>query len=100
MKSECILINVARGALINESDLITALQEGKLFAAGLDVRQNEPPAPNDPLLSMDRVVLTPHSAFFSVQAEIELRQTMAQEVVRVLSGGQPDSWVNKQFFLN
>lgn len=73
MKKDSAIINVARGGLINETDLITALKLGEIGFAGLDVF-NEEPLSNSPLKEMDNVVLTPHSAFYGEKAqEAQLR---------------------------
>lgn len=98
MKTNAIVINTSRGGVVAEQDLIEALATGRIAAAGLDVLQNEPPAKDNPLLTMDNVVLTPHCGYFSEDSDLELRRTMAQEVVRVLTGGDPVSWVNRKFF--
>jgi D-3-phosphoglycerate dehydrogenase len=62
MKRGAILINTARGELIDEADLIEALRTGQLSGAGLDTFSGEPPSANNPLFHMDQVVATPHSA--------------------------------------
>jgi D-3-phosphoglycerate dehydrogenase len=62
MKESAILINSARGPIVNESDLVTALKNGSIRAAGLDVLEQEPPDPSNPLFELDNVVLTPHLA--------------------------------------
>jgi len=62
MKPSAIVINTARGGLIDERALVDALNEGRLSAAGMDVFESEPPAKDDPLLNCDRVVLSPHNA--------------------------------------
>ena len=62
MKPTAILVNTSRGPVVDESALIDALREGKIAAAGLDVFENEPVAQDNPLLFMDNVVVTPHSA--------------------------------------
>ena len=99
MKPNCIVINVARGALIHTGDLADALKNNQIMAAGIDVQENEPPLPDyNPLSALENVVLTPHVAYMSVDAEQELRTTMAEEVVRTLTEGTPLSWVNKKFF--
>ncbi len=89
MKPNSFIVNTARGAIINISDLLTALDNGQLFAAGLDVLPNEPALPNDPLCLHPRVVLTPHSAFYSVESEIELRSKAARNIVDWVGTGRP-----------
>lgn len=99
MKPTCIVINVARGALVNTDDLAAALIRGQIMAAGIDVQENEPPIPgHNPLSMLENAVLTPHVAYMSVDAEQELRETMAEEVVRALTGSRPLSWVNEKLF--
>ena len=61
MKPSAIIVNTARGELIDEVALTSALKEGKLFGAGLDVFHNEPPQISNPLFALDNVVLTPHA---------------------------------------
>lgn len=95
MKKEAFIINTARGPVIDEQALIEALQEGKIAGAGLDVLEIEPIDPNNPLLKMDNVILNPHSAFYSVEAELELKRKTAQNVADVLSGYYPTYLVNK-----
>ena len=64
MKSSAILINTARGPIIDEVALIAALQQGEIAAAGLDVIEKEPINPDSPLLQMDNVIVTPHNAWY------------------------------------
>jgi phosphoglycerate dehydrogenase-like enzyme len=89
MKPNSFIVNTARGAIINIPDLLVALDNGQLFAAGLDVLPNEPALPNDPLCLHPRVVLTPHSAFYSVESEIELRSKAAKNIVDWVRTGRP-----------
>ena len=86
MKRTAILVNVSRGALINEKSLYTALCQGWIAGAALDVMEPEPPSNDNPLLKSDRVIITPHVAFYSQESLIEQRKRTAEEVVRALQG--------------
>jgi D-3-phosphoglycerate dehydrogenase len=88
MKQGALLINTARGPLIDEAALIAALDSGRLGGAALDVVTTEPLAKDSPLLGRDNVILTPHTAFYSVEALEELQSKCASDVARVLSGGK------------
>ena len=78
MKPTAVLVNTSRGPLINEADLLTVLQEGRLAGAGLDVLADEPPSFPLALAAMDNVVLTPHTAWYSDDAMPELRRKAAR----------------------
>jgi C-terminal binding protein len=80
-----ILINTARGPVVDQAALVEALDSGHLFGAGLDVVEREP-LDDERLRSHPRVVLTPHSAFYSIEGFIELRRKTAEEVRRLLLG--------------
>ena len=71
MKKNCILINTARGGIINENDLSEALNKNYIFGAGLDVFNNEPPEKNNPLLKSNKVFLSPHTATFTEDVQKE-----------------------------
>jgi D-3-phosphoglycerate dehydrogenase / 2-oxoglutarate reductase len=86
MKKGAFLINTARGPLIDETALITALDSGHLGGAALDVVTEEPLGKDSALLARDNVILTPHTAFYSVEALEELQTKCASDVARVLSG--------------
>lgn len=94
-KPTLVLVNTARGGLIDESALAAALAEGRVLAAGLDVYENEPLRHDSPLRSLDNVVLTDHSAWYSEEAIAELQRKAAQEVARVLEGETPLHPVNQ-----
>jgi D-3-phosphoglycerate dehydrogenase len=89
MKKGALIVNTARGPLIDEPALIAALDSGQLGGAALDVVTTEPLAKDSPLLGRDNVILTPHTAFYSVEALEELQTKCASDVARVLSGEKP-----------
>ncbi|MFC1993392.1 C-terminal binding protein [Chloroflexota bacterium] len=95
MKPSAYLINTSRGSVIDEPALIKALHEKWIAGAGLDVFEQEPVDPDNPLLKMDNVVVFPHSASYSDAAFKRLRASVGQEAVRVLSGRWPKNLVNK-----
>ncbi len=94
MKPTAILVNTARGGLIDEDALAAALAAERIAGAGLDVFEKEPPPADHPLLSLPNVVLSGHVGWYSRDAVQELQRRAAEEVVRVLSGGTPHNWVN------
>ena len=94
MKHTAIVINTARGPIIDEQALIEALRSGAIAGAGLDVLEQEPPAPDNPLLSMENVLVTPHVASASTRMRPETRRRAAREVALVLRGRWPMSCVN------
>jgi D-3-phosphoglycerate dehydrogenase len=84
------LVNTARGGIVDIGDLLAALDAGILRGGALDVLPQEPVPPDSPLLADPRVILTPHSAFYSVEAEQELRRKAAQNIVTWWQTGRPD----------
>jgi D-3-phosphoglycerate dehydrogenase len=94
MKDNAILINTARGPLVNESDLYYALKNKIIAGAALDVTENEPLESDSPLRELENIIITPHAAFFTKDSYYELRERAAKEVLRVLSGGKAKSKVN------
>lgn len=96
MKRGAYLINTARGAVVNEKDLIQALKDGLLAGAALDVLETDGIAPDHPFLSMENVILTPHAAWYSEQSILRRRTQTVEEVIKVLQGGEPTSFVNRK----
>ncbi len=94
MKRSAIFINTGRGPTVNEAALITALKDGTIAGAGLDVFEVEPPAPDNPLLLMPHVILSPHNASASARFDQARKRRAGQEMALVLSGRWPMSCVN------
>jgi len=99
MKPTLVLVNTARGPIVNDAALYMALKEGWIAGAGLDDIEEEPAKqrdwkPENPLFSLDNVIITPHAAYYSEEAIRTVRDFAAREVVRVLTGEPPHSPVN------
>lgn len=88
MKSSAIIINAARGGIINEGDLIEALKTGQIAAAGIDCLEHEPPSDNDPLIkaNLPQLLITPHNAWGTVQARQRLVDGTALNIQEYLNG--------------
>ena len=95
MKPTAYIINTARGALIDEAALVEAVHRGRLGGAALDVLDREPIPPDSPLLQEPNIHITPHAAWFSDEANDDVRIKGAEEVVRVLRGEHPRIPVNQ-----
>lgn len=95
MKPTTIVINVSRGGLVDETALAEALNEGRIFGAGIDVFEEEPVRPDHPLLSTPNTVLSDHTAWYSERSVGVLQRNAATEIHRVLCGDSPRNWVNK-----
>ena len=93
MKDNAILLNCARGGIINEDDLYEALKERPELKAGLDVFENEP-LENSPLATLDNVVLTPHIAASTKEAQRDAAIIVAKEVKEVITGNTPSNVLN------
>ncbi len=96
MKSNCILINCARGPLVDPSALFNALKNNIIPAAGIDVTEKEPISSEDPLLSLDNLIITPHTAgSSSVSREVGTRK-QAENVIKILKGEAPHGLANPE----
>ncbi|MBN1292174.1 MAG: C-terminal binding protein [Candidatus Latescibacteria bacterium] len=94
MKNSAILINTARGPMINVPDLAEALKNGIIAGAGIDVYDKEPPDPDYPLLGMEKAVLTPHLAWYSVEGGWDIRYTVIDDLKAFVAGKLPKSVIN------
>ena len=93
MKPTAFFLNLARGEVVDEKGLLQALKESKIAGAGLDVREQEPPA-STPFAGMDNVILTPHIAAFTREAQERVVAAICQDVAAVLAGGAAKNFVN------
>lgn len=96
MKPTALIVNTARGGLIVTDDLVRALQEGWIAGAALDVTDPEPLPMGHPLRNLPRVLVTPHAAWYSEEAEPELRRRAARTIVEALRGERPASLLNPE----
>ena len=91
MKPTAVVINTSRGGVINEAALAQALSSGSIAAAGLDVMEHEPPDPNDPLLKLDNLIITPHTAGPTLES-IPKRAANSFENIQRVAAGEPPMW--------
>jgi len=100
MKSSAVIVNTARGPLIDIPALVEALRDEQIAGAALDVLETDQPPLDHPLMAMGNVLLTPHVAFYSKESIHELEERATGEVVRVLNGQMPDNLYNKDVLGN
>ena len=89
MKPTALLINCARGPIVDEAALIEALEDGRLAGAGLDVTDPEPVAPDSPLFKLPNVIVTPHYAPTTVESATRVSKIAAENINAVLAGQEP-----------
>jgi len=94
MKPTAVIVNTSRGQVIDQAALYRALKDGRIFAAGLDVTEVEPIPPDDPLLTLDNVVITPHIASASFATRTKMALIAAENLIAGLRGETPPHCVN------
>ena len=97
MKKNAVLINTSRGPVIDEKALIKALKEKWIFAAGLDVYENEPEI-DDELKKLDNIILQPHSASATNESRTKMAVMAAENMIAGLKGEIPPNCVNREVF--
>jgi len=100
MKDNAILVNCARGGLIDEKSASEALSNGQIGGIGLDVIEDTSKSPSSPLFENSNVIITPHTAFFSKAANEELQRRTAEEIVRVIKNKKPENFINPEVLGN
>ena len=96
MKPNALLINTSRGSVVDESALVNALKQKRIGGAGLDVLEQEPPSADHPLLGLDNVILTPHTAALTYDCVIRMATTAAECVLDVFNGKEPPNVANPE----
>jgi D-3-phosphoglycerate dehydrogenase len=96
LDDDCVLVNTARGPVVDEAALVDALDRDELARAGLDVRASEPPGADDPLCGRDDVVCTPHAGWYSEESRADLSESVARDVAAVLRGDEPANPVDPE----
>ena len=96
MKPTAYVVNCARGEFIDEQALNTALTQGYIAGAALDVLQTEAVTLEHPLLKLENVIITPHAAYYSEQSRLEYRRRPYEEIARIIKGEWPQWLINTQ----
>ena len=97
IKNNAIIVNTSRGGIINEEDLYWALKNRRIYGAGIDVYEKEPPTNNDPLLTLDNILLTPHNAALTLECRKRMAIEMAENILYYL---EKDKRLNKNNIIN
>lgn len=95
MKPAAILINTSRGGLVDTVALHDALAHGRIFGAGLDVFEEEPPSLTNPLFSLPNLIVSDHTGWYSEESVRDLRRKASEEIARVFNNQRPVNWVNR-----
>ena len=85
MKNNCVLVNTSRGGIVNEKDLTWALKNKKIYGAGLDVFEKEPPDNTNTLFNLDNIVLSPHNAALTLECRKRMAVEMCENIVFYLN---------------
>ena len=96
MKKTAFLINTARGPVVDEAALIKALQQGWIHGAGLDVFEQEPTPPDNPLLNMDNVIVTPHALGHTDELFTIMLDEILGQISQIIRGEVPEGLVNRE----
>lgn len=96
MKPRAILVNAARGTIVDEAALCSALQQERIFGAGIDVYDPEPPSLDNPLFQVNRLVLTPHVASLTEEARELMGMTVVENILQVLNNQEPQYLANPE----
>lgn len=94
MSKNALIVNTSRGGIIDEKALSESIKKGHILGAGLDVLEVEPPKQTNELLQSDQVIITPHAAYYSAQAELQMQEETAKNVLRVFKNKRPFNIVN------
>ncbi|MGL9727066.1 D-isomer specific 2-hydroxyacid dehydrogenase family protein [Enterococcus sp. DIV0756] len=89
MKASAVLVNTARGALVNEADLFAALEAGEFGSYATDVLENEPPAADHPFMTQEKIILTPHIGAYNHECNEMMCESVVDDIVRVNASGEP-----------
>jgi D-3-phosphoglycerate dehydrogenase / 2-oxoglutarate reductase len=89
MKPTAVVVNTSRGGIVNEAALYQAISSGRLFGAGFDVFESEPPTAAHPLTTLPTFVATPHAAAGTVETQARSSMLTAEQLFEALAGGQP-----------